>query len=123
MSASPDNQNNQNQTNSGWQSTLAAPFQFIAGFAISLFLIAGVGYASTWMTEGRCAICGTGSDMEIQAQDHDSDSDTDEATPEPEPAPVPEAENVENSPEDAGEIVDQAPESPEVSHADKEKSE
>lgn len=78
MSASSDNQNN--QTNSGWQSTLAAPFQFILGFAISLFLIAGVGYASTWMTEGRCAICATDADM----QNQDSNPDAQKSTPEPE---------------------------------------
>ncbi len=77
---------------SGWINVLLAPLQFVVGFAISLGLIAGVGYASTWMTEGRCALCTAGQDEVSAAKPENETVTQEESETATESAPAPEQE-------------------------------
>jgi hypothetical protein len=63
-----------NKSKPEWLDALLGPIQFFAGFAISLSLIAGIGYSATWMTEGRCALCSTpDSSGKSQEENHESE--------------------------------------------------
>lgn len=46
-----------NHTTSSPLSLLAAPFQIVCAFIISLLLIFGVGYGSAWITDQSCPLC------------------------------------------------------------------
>ncbi len=47
----------ENHTTSSPLSLLAAPFQIVLAFTVSLILIFGVGYGSAWITDQSCPIC------------------------------------------------------------------